>query len=116
MTDPKMDDLDKMLDLAARRAPPVGDDLMSRVLADAYDLQPASQMVPKVRRSAWSSFRDLIGGWPAIGGLATAGVAGVWIGFAPPVSLENLAADLVGTTQEVDLMGYSYGLEDVFDG
>lgn len=35
-----------------------------------------------------------IGGWPAMAGLATAGVAGLWIGIAPPAALADVAGTL----------------------
>lgn len=38
-------------------------------------------------RRAMAPLLEAIGGWPALAGLATAGVAGLWIGFNPPQAL-----------------------------
>lgn len=118
MTDPKSDNLSALLDMAAAQQPVPPDDLMARVLADAQALQPAPVAVaPSVpARRGWESFVEMIGGWPGIGGLATAGVAGLWIGFAPPVSLETLAAEILGTTEVINLLGTSFDLQEAFDG
>lgn len=96
------DDRDHDLDLleaafgAARAAArgPVPDALMARVLADAGTARsptvPASAPAPR-----WRGLRALVtafGGWPALGGLATATVAGFWLGFAPPAPVEEMLA------------------------
>lgn len=104
MTDPEMTAVDAALDEAARVTPAVPDDLMAAVLRDAAGLQPAVA-APQVRLSLWESLMDLVGGWPAMGGLAAAGVAGVWLGAAPPIGLETAAADLFGATEAIDLFG-----------
>lgn len=73
--------------LKTQAAPP-GDDLMARVMADAA-VEQAAFMAPPVaaRRPARVRFMALIGGWPSMAGLATAGLAGVWIGMAQPALL-----------------------------
>jgi hypothetical protein len=120
MTDPEMKKLDDLLGQAANVRPAVSDDLMARVLADAALLQPAPVGISVVarRQNRWENLLDIIGGWPALGGLATAGIVGVWMGAAPPEGLETFAADLIGTTQSVDLLGDSLGTEwsAAFDG
>ncbi|MEM7731958.1 MAG: dihydroorotate dehydrogenase [Pseudomonadota bacterium] len=70
------------------QASPPGDDLMARVLADA-DARQAAFMAPPVarRQPVLVRFMALIGGWPSMAGLATAGLAGVWIGMAQPALL-----------------------------
>lgn len=106
MTDPEIKAVDAALTEAADQTPQVPDALMAAVLRDAAQLQPApTREAAPVRVSLWDSFLDLIGGWPAMGGLAAAGMAGVWLGFAPPVALEGAAAQLLGTVQTVDLLG-----------
>jgi hypothetical protein len=69
----------------ADRAAPPPDPLMARIAADALRHLPAAPAArAPVRRGGL--LRELfaqIGGWPAIGGLATAGLAGFWIGFQP---------------------------------
>lgn len=108
MTDPEMKKLDDLLGHVADVTPQVSDDFMARVLADAAALQPVAYALP-ARQNRWANLLDVIGGWPALSGLATAGIVGVWMGAAPPIGLETLAADLMGTTQSVDLLGDTLG-------
>lgn len=93
-------------------APDLGPDLMARILADAAAQQPAPvpaagtlQGTPR-GRGGFGWFADLIGGWPAMGGLAAATVAGVWIGAAPPAALEDMATGVLGSTVAVELFPY----------
>lgn len=79
---------------AARHAPrgdPAPPDLLARVLADAEALQPAAPAARSrpagpspVAASRLRVLLGTLGGWPALGGLACAGVAGVAIGLALP--------------------------------
>ncbi len=104
MTDPDAKAVDAALDEASMVRPEVPDHLMNAVMMDAARLQPrVAAAMP--RQSLWDTFLDLIGGWPAVGGLAAAGVAGVWLGAAPPVGLESAAASLLGETEAIDLWG-----------
>lgn len=103
MTDPAQKDLDDLLSQIAQQAPPVPSDLMARVLIDADQLQP--QMTVRKSRGMWANVLDIIGGWPAFSGIAMAGMAGLWIGVAPPTGLDTIASDLLGETQTVDLFG-----------
>ncbi|WP_072793703.1 hypothetical protein [Cognatishimia maritima] len=82
-TPPVTDDaLDALFAEAADFAPTPSDALMARVLADAEAFQPAAAE-PMARRSqrSWRVFLDVIGGWQGAGGLVAATLAGVWIGF-----------------------------------
>ena len=110
MTDPDETRLDALLADVARQKPEVSDALMAAVLRDAARMQPAPA---PVRPGLWASLLDLIGGWPAMGGLAAAGLAGVWLGVAPPVALESATAAL-GVSQSIDLIGTG-ALETAFD-
>lgn len=79
----------------------VSPQLTARVLTDAAMTRlPAPPSV-----SFWAGLREAVGGWPAIGGVACAGVAGLWVGLAPPSSVETLAADMFGTTTSVSFIG-----------
>lgn len=96
--------LDDALDgyfTAARGTMPQPDpDLMRRVLQDALDVQAAEtaqRQPPRQQRKAvqsrpgvWAQLRDALGGWPAFGGLAMAGVMGLAIGIAAPAGLGDL--------------------------
>jgi hypothetical protein len=107
--------IDRLLaDMSAHDTSP-SDDLMARVLGDAAIVQEQLAAVPTRKPvSMWVQFGQLIGGWPALGGLAAAGVAGLWIGVAPPANLETFAAEMIGNTETVDLFGTEIDL--IFGG
>lgn len=110
MTDPSDDMLEDLFAQARDRAPEVSDDLMSRVLADA---EMAQNMLPVVQPEPGLGKRllDLIGGWPTLGGLVAATIAGFWVGVAPPVAVEDLTVGLIGDTVSVSLFSESDFLE-----
>jgi hypothetical protein len=103
MTDPTQTDLDELLAQAARQKPNVPTDLMARVMIDAARFQPKLPTAP--HQGFWASILDVIGGWPAVGGLAMAGVTGLWIGVAPPVGFDAIAATVLGSPETIDLFG-----------
>lgn len=101
MTDDKDDMLNDIFATARAQTPKPDDLLMARVLADAARV---SAPVPTISRPGfWARLSDTLGGWPAIGGLAAATVAGVWVGVAPPASVEDLAARMIGDMVTVSL-------------
>ena len=73
--------IDGMLDdLARTPVPDVPDDLMSRVIEDAYGMLPA----PGGRAAPapwWRQIVDGIGGWMAVGGLVAAAATGFVVGL-----------------------------------
>lgn len=80
-------------------------DFLSRIMDDAMTTQAGfnvQESEPVVEQSLWGSIVGIIGGWPTLAGLATATVAGVWIGISPPESLNTLTDSVVGTS-----FGYS---------
>lgn len=86
-------------------------DLLARVMADAdavADARDAPQTPPAPVRRGWlESLLGVIGGWPAMAGLATATVAGVWIGYSPPEAVSGFAEDyLSGSVLTYDLGDY----------
>jgi len=81
-------ELEVFFDAARRTAPQPSGDLVARILADADAEQPKAP--EPVRPPWWRSVLDGLGGAPAIGGLLTATVAGLWIGAAQPFGLEPL--------------------------
>jgi hypothetical protein len=103
MTDPDQTQIDKMLAQAAAQRPPVPSDLMARIMIDAVQTQVRADA--PTTTGIWRSMLELIGGWPSVGGLAMAGIAGVWIGIAPPLGLEGMATTVLGSTQTIDLFG-----------
>lgn len=102
------DRLDAFFAAARSAAPEPSAALLARVEAEALALRPAP--APAVRARSGGGLRrlvDLLGGWSAMGGFATAAVAGVWIGFSGPGSLGDAADGLIGylaPATTVDLM------------
>ncbi len=84
---------------AARAAPPeTAPDFLARVSAEAeaFALQHGARArrADRDRPGLWQGLREALGGWPALTGLATAGLAGLWLGFAPPAGIAASLGDL----------------------
>ncbi len=92
MTNPPDDMLDDLFAQARQLAPVPGAALTARVLADAARPVPVARPQPSV----WAQLGAMLGGWPALGGLATATIAGIWIGIASPSVVADYAAALLG--------------------
>jgi hypothetical protein len=107
MTDRDMDELDALFAAARSHRVAVDGDLMARVLADAAAAQPLVAS-PRARVSSRDrltrALQDLLGGWRPLGGMVAAGLAGLWVGLAPPAGIEGLAARMIGTNQSVILL------------
>lgn len=125
MTERDLDNLDVFFDAARRQAADPSPDLMQRVLDDALAEQQrmAAQAAPQARpgRPARGWLRQLlsaIGGWPAVAGLATASVTGLWIGVNPPAAVSTTAEAYLNSgadTYLVDLMpGFQF--DDMAEG
>ena len=106
MSDAKNEMLDDILATARGQIAAPSSELMARVLADAAAHQSiAGDSVTSPSRGTWlSGLMANLGGWPAMSGVAAAGVAGLWLGIAPPSSVESWTADLMGTTTAVTFM------------
>ena len=126
MTKTDRDDDDMMLESlfeAGRAEAPVpSQDLMARILADAQANMPAPAPIVRaarpVRRGLLAGLLAAVGGWPSVATMATATVAGIWLGFAQPDTLNTLSGGtlLPGSAEaayEVDDLVPSYGS---FDG
>jgi hypothetical protein len=112
MTRPNDDFLEDLFARAQKTGATPQDDLVARVLADADAVQAGlrSQRARPASPGLWARILDALGGWPAVSGLAAATVAGVWIGVAPPASVEDVTADVLGTTVAVPLVPSDLGL------
>ena len=78
-------DLEAVFEAARQATPELPGALADRIVADAISVQQERQTLdPGNHRGRFSQLLALIGGWPAIGGFATACAVGFWIGFAPP--------------------------------
>ena len=90
--------LGAFFDAARDSAPEASADLLARVLDGAEAEQAriaARREVPAPPRAGlWARIRQGLGGYPAVAGLAAAGVAGVWIGLAlPEVLIDGVGGD-----------------------
>ncbi len=95
---PQDDDaLEAFFAAAQRTTPAPSDALLARVMADALAAQEARQQVPArmrpqpFRPGLLAQLREALGGWPAFGGLAAAGVTGLALGLAAPLGQDGLA-------------------------
>jgi hypothetical protein len=94
---------------AAARAHPAEPSaaLLARVMEDAMIEASACALPDRApvrhaaRRGVLAALVAAIGGWPAMGGLATAGLVGVWIGYAAPAGLDTVTSDVFGDGYEV---------------
>lgn len=88
------------------------EDLLNRIMMDADDVLAQSAVAPATARPSFGAMLlDLVGGWPSLGGLAAATVAGLWIGVVQPAALTDLSTSLWGGTIEVPVLD-----TDVFAG
>jgi len=122
--DHDMDMLDDLFDSAVSDpALAPSPDLMARVLADAEThqevMRAASVPAVSARRSKGKLFRLMqsLGGWPTLAGLATATVAGVWVGFSATFTvLPDALTGVLGSTDDYYLTyldsGYVFGDEE----
>ncbi|EBA12487.1 hypothetical protein RCCS2_14359 [Roseobacter sp. CCS2] len=118
MTNPNDDMLDGLFAQARKTTAAPSDDLTARVLADADAMQPQSTAVATPQMGLWARMLDTLGGWPAVGSLATATVVGIWVGVAPPSSVEDMTANLLGDQVSVTLFSTDLLFEEevLFDG
>lgn len=107
MRDSDLDDLFASLRAVPPEAPA---HLLARVLEDAEQQQPVPRRpAPVPRRSLWSLLVGGLGGGGVVAGLATATLAGFWIGFAQPAPVTTLTAALwqqeaLGDDEGLDLV------------
>ncbi|ARC89117.1 hypothetical protein [Rhodovulum sp. MB263] len=75
--------------------------LMARIMEDAMVTAAAARTAPRRqptrRRSILALLVTAIGGWPALAGVATAGVFGLWIGYAGPGDVGRLSTEILGS-------------------
>ena len=95
MTEQNRDDmtLGALFQAAQGQAESLPDPLFARILADAAEVRAArATPAPRAAHRSWLvDFGVLLGGWPSMAGLATAAVAGLWIGVAQPLALDGFA-------------------------
>ena len=118
MTNPNDDMLDNLFAQARAVTAVPSDDLVARVLADAGSVQPPVTPVSARRLGLWFRMSEAIGGWPAVSGLAAATIAGVWVGVAPPASIEDLTATFIGDEVSISLFSTDLAFDagELIDG
>lgn len=121
MTKPDEDDLflEQFFEAARSDSASPSDGLMARVLADAEavqdELQPGAD-TPALQPGVWAGLVAALGGWPAMAGLATATVAGLWFGAASPDLLDGVIGLGLSTEQSFDLGDIGFGDVAALDG
>lgn len=114
--------LEKLFETARCEVVDLPPGLLARVLADA-DAELAARTAPPLRAAPTrrtSGFMIVlgellaaIGGWRAVSGLASATVAGVWIGFAGVGNLSLTTVDLLSGGETLAVLNLLPG-DDVF--
>lgn len=96
---------------------------MARVLGDAmevadgFEAAPVAAPAPKKRGLFGFGLPGalaLLGGWPAAASMATATIAGVWIGAAQPAGLASVSGGWLGAVSETASL--EYDLDDFVPG
>ena len=102
------DALEAFFKAARGTAPAPSEAMLARVLADADRVRTTPRQ-PRPSRPLTARLRDLLGGWPAMAGLTTAALAGLWIGAMLPDRVPGTETPeyLVDITPEMafDLIG-----------
>jgi len=105
-----MSALDSHFAAARNTAPTPSSDLLARVLSDAEAVQAGqvqTRMASTPRGTPLAQLFRALGGWPAMGGLTTAAVAGLWIGISPPAALQEMTDGYLGPDTTVYLIDTS---------
>ncbi|WP_146065156.1 dihydroorotate dehydrogenase [Albidovulum inexpectatum] len=112
--------LEELFTQARTAAPEPSPDLMARVMEDAARLAPRTAMAEAragygvVQQSRLSRvigwIKDALGGWQGIGGLATATLAGFWIGYAGLAGTATLSG-VQTSTETADMVELMPGSE-----
>ncbi len=106
MTKPELndDELDVLFDAARKDTGIPTPDFLTRLETTAVEAFAPPQE-SRAHRAWFAQLHDALGGWIGVSGLATAAVAGVWIGVAPPegiVDPVNLVTQLSDETVTFD--------------
>lgn len=111
-----MSNLDNLLALARSQPPQPSGRLMDQVAVDsvAYLVEKTPfDDVPTTRPGWVRQVLQSLGGWPAIGGLATATCAGIWLGIYPPQPVALAAETFLGVEDVTPLI--DIGADAAFD-
>lgn len=99
----RLDDqeLDAVFAAAAQNPPTMSADLFARIVQDAKGVSADAvaatvPATPSEPTGFFAALIETIGGWRGVAGLATATLAGVWIGVAQPDTITGLTGGYVG--------------------
>ncbi len=81
--------LDALFEAAQAQPEDLPDALLARIVEDAEAMQPQTVVPAQPQQSVWRGIAAALGGWPAFGSLATAAVAGLYIGVSDPTLAAN---------------------------
>ncbi|MDG2257474.1 MAG: hypothetical protein P8L68_03160 [Paracoccaceae bacterium] len=115
----KMMDLETFFEAGRKDAPEFSAALMSRIIDDidsVADQREAPEPVAK-GKGLLGRILDGIGGWPAVSGMATAGIVGIVVGISPPEAISEFTSAYVNGTTDLYLVDPydSFGFES-FEG
>ncbi len=118
-------ELERFFEAARAEVTEISDDFMERVMADADSVLAARAPVSRAEPERGGRLRRFVsglGGWPAVAGMATAMLAGVWVGFAAPEQVNTLSGGLLaageaatGTYELEDLLPRAGGYDVFFE-
>lgn len=105
------DELDAVFSAARGEPIALSDTAMDQVMAAAIaELEDDTKQVSVKPVSWWRELVQTLGGWPAMGGLATAAMVGVWIGVSPPTALEGMTTVFDTDTSEFEFWSNDFDL------
>lgn len=117
---PADNELDAVFALARESNPEPSATLLKSIMADADQLasgreQAAAEVARSPGTGVLASLLNAIGGWPALGGLATATVAGIWIGYASPATVDGLTDGYLASQTYLDMGDFLPTIDVLFE-
>jgi len=115
--DNSIEELETLFAAARQAKERPSDEVIAAIMVDAAAVQSRAKdsaakdrPLPGITRGFYTlaqQFANAIGGWPAFGGLVTAGIAGLWVGLFPPSFLPDPVAQYYEITNENDVLAYN---------
>lgn len=113
-TDQGDNGLEAFFEAARQHSPAPDSAFTARLVEQALAVQPEASGLPAPGQRTQRRWLAAFGGWPALTGLATATIAGLWIGAAQPAVVGDMAFG--GLQSEYDfsglVAGHDFGFED----